>query len=235
MEAKHGSRPHAAGRNITPLLYFQKPEIGSSNAGGDPRLYNPVQLIFPRGGFGIGTSIAKANAVERAGDLHLPAVVSSGPFDQDIDRTEKLSLKVGFLTVAFVNLIITFCLFFDATSADMSKVEDNPTDIYPPPVFSKVPPERSNQENAKFAFWFMCFLVGVAGMLLESALLISGYCLATLLNFLLGTAALPYFVYGFRYLLDLPMFYLALVMRSRLMCTFLAAHIHSNNRNNTPQ
>jgi len=51
----------------------------------------------------------------------------------------------------------------------------------------------------------------------------------------LGTSSLPYFMYSFRYLFDLVMLYMGLVVRSRLMVTFLTPPtqpaVERNDRN----
>ena len=86
------------------------------------------------------------------------------------------------------------------------------------------------QETLNFAATLVILVVGIASTLFEVVLGLSAFAFALALNFLLGTSSLPYFVYSFRYVPDIFLIYLALVLRSKLQCTFLPLLQTNNNR-----
>jgi hypothetical protein len=202
------------------LMYFQKPSIGSEVTP-QHRTTPPVQVIFPGGGFGLGIPM-KPDTLVRAAAHDLDrrfAVLVSGPERTQADRDSLLGLKATFIVLALFNLVITGLLFADADVADTSKVVGQTSSM--PGVFEQVSSTRRPVENTNFAFTIIILLVGSLGAVAESALLVSAYCLGVVLNFLLGTYALPYFIYSSRYVLDVAMLYIGLVIRSRIMFTFL--------------
>ena len=94
-------------------------------------------------------------------------------------------------------------------------------------VFQQVPVERRYIEDVSFYCLLVATILGAAAALLESPLGLSAYALCCALNFLLGTNALPYFLFCFRYAFDLWLLYLALLLRSKLVMCFLNIRIHN--------
>lgn len=204
------SAPHS-------LIYYQKPCIGNERGA---RTIPPVQLIFPGGGFGLGVSAKEPTQNGNAQDRDRGfAVLASGPERTPADVFPLRGLQATFLILAFFNVVITSIMYFNANRVDTSSVAPNTTPWVS--MFESVPSNRRSIEESSYALSMVVIGIGSVSVVLESAVGVSAYCLATLLNFLLGTSALPYFVYSFRYIFDLVMLYFALVLRTRLMYTFL--------------
>lgn len=201
------------------IVYYQKPIIGDVVTG-DP--LPPVQLVFPGGNFGLAIPV-KDQTDTQATQGNYP-VVSSGPENTPVDLLEKESIKCAFVVVAFFNLVITCLMYANAHIVDVSRVE------YPhqsfPTVFEIVSTHRSYTENVQFGFFLTALIIGISSAYFEIPLGLSAYAFFVVVNFLLGTSALPYFVYSLRYIFDVFLLYLALVLRSRLMYTFLPARVH---------
>lgn len=200
------------------LIYYQKPCIGNERG---VRVIPPVQLVFPGGGFGLGVSakepsLINGNVQDRDRGF---AVLASGPERTAADVFPLRGLQATFLILAFFNVVITSILYFNANRVDTSSVAPNTTPWVS--MFESVPSHRRGIEESSYALSMVVIGIGSVSVVLESAVGVSAYCLATLLNFILGTSALPYFVYSFRYIFDLVMLYFALVLRTRLMFTFL--------------
>jgi hypothetical protein len=204
------------------LVYYQKPCIGNERG---VRATPPTQLIFPGGGFGLGiptkeTTSAATPAGERDENF---AVLASAPERTLADMSTLRGLQATFLVLAAFNLILTSLMYFDPKRADTSKVTPRASPALD--VFQEVPAERRNIEDVDYAFTVIIFILGSASVIWESALGVSAYCLATILNFMLGTSALPYFVYSTRYIFDMFMLYIGLVLRTRLTYTILPLHL----------
>jgi hypothetical protein len=235
MSTEHNGKPHPETFTVNPLTYYQKPLIGNERLGQAPQEhYPPVQLLFPTGGFSIGvipkTENRDANAAAAAADDtdgYSFVIVTSPPMSEDTDNVERLWLKVAFCCLAIVNIIITSLMFFRAEYVDTSKVQiADPNHGGYPQIFERVSEDRRYIESINYGFTVAVLFVGTVSVIFENALGISAYCLAVVLNFMLGTYSLPLFVYAYRYLLDVFALYLALVFRTRLTCTFLPLHIH---------
>lgn len=207
---------------VKPIVYYQKPVIGDVVTG-DP--LPPLQIVFPNGNFGLGIPVRDQNDPGQENQGNYP-VVSSGAETARHDKLEKNGLKYSFLILAFFNLTITCLMYANADTTDVSKVE-YPTGNYPT-VFELVSSNRSYTENVNFAFFLISLFIGVFSAFFELPLGLSAYALYVVVNFLLGTSALPYFFFSLRYIFDLFMLYTSLVLRSRLVYTFLPVHLHRN-------
>ena len=205
---------------VKPIVYYQKPVIGDVVTG-DP--LPPVQIVFPNGNFGLGIPVRDQNEAPHDTQGDFP-VVSSAPENSGHDKLEKNGLKYSFLILAFFNFVVTCLMYANADTTDVSKVE-YPTGNYPT-VFELVSSNRSYTENLNFAFFLISLFIGVFSAYFEIPLGLSAYAFYVVVNFLLGTSALPYFVYSLRYIFDLFMLYTGLVLRSRLVYTFLPVHLH---------
>jgi hypothetical protein len=221
---KNSSSPRSTGLeipNINPLTYFQKPAIGHDNNNED---LTPVEIIFPTGGVALGIAMKNPDAENALNASNNLGVLASAPAYSEFDIVEKRSLKLAFLVAGIVNLILTILLYAYADSADSSKVESGTGFL--PFTLEQVSSERRPIEQVSFAFTIILLVLGMISALYEFSLGLSAYCLGIMLNFFLGTSALPFLVYSFRYILDIGMLYFGLVLRSRLLYTFLPLHLH---------
>lgn len=198
------------------LTYYQKPCIGEERGVRSPP---PVHLVFPGGGFGLGIPVKDPAETAQRVNTNNFAVLASAPERFPHDITPLRGLQVTFLVLAIFNLVITSMLYFDAAYADTSKVAPKLGGL--PSTFQEVSTHRRSVESVDYAFTIIILVIGSVSVIMESAMGVSAYCLATLLNFFLGTSALPYFTYSSRYIFDMFMLYIAMVLRSRLICTFL--------------
>ena len=219
-------------KNVPNLIYYQKPCIGNERGS---RTAPPVQLIFPEGGFSLGIpvkeSINTATITPQERDNTF-AVLASGPERSDTDLKQIYGLQLTFLVLAIFNIVISSALYFNAPIVDTSKV--SPSLSPSVDTFQLVRNNRREIENVDYAFTMIIIIMGSLAVIFETALGISAYCLAILLNFLLGTSSLPYFTYSVRYIFDMFMLYIALVLRTRLMYTFLPLELHPTPTPNRP-
>ena len=93
-------------------------------------------------------------------------------------------------------------------------------------TFEVASKSRRNIETINYAWTIVCLCMGVLSVVFEYPLGVAAYSLSVVLNFILGTSALPLFVYSLRYVFDVALLYLALVIRSRLTYSFLPLHVH---------
>jgi hypothetical protein len=235
---------------LPPMLYFQKPKLGplgrragssssSKNAAADK---NPLQVAFASGGFGLGlpSSTNRRDSEDDGLDVVDQVFVASEPENFDIDILERRNIIYGYLFLGVVNLVVTSILYHQAGTVDPSNVIPGSSSnggvgggsmvgvpySGAPFVFQEVPLERRPVEVTSYTFMVICTLVGMVSAVMESPLGLSAYALSVVLNFLIGTSALPYFLFLLRYLVDLWMLYAALVLRSKLVMNYLGMHIH---------
>jgi hypothetical protein len=183
--------------NINPLTYFQKPAIGHDNNNHED--LTPVEIIFPTGGVALGIAMKSPDAENNAHASNNLGVLASAPANSEFDIVEKRSLKLAVLVVGIVNLILTILLYAYADSADSSKVESGTGFL--PFTLQQVPSQRRQLEQVSFAFTVILLVLGMVSALFEFSLGLSAYCLGIMLNFFLGTSALPFLVYSFRYII----------------------------------
>ena len=211
---------------LSPLLFYQKPEIGTTRSlrTSDDNSA-PLQLAFPDGSVGLGVLAEKPPAAAPAAGEDYVAVVISGPEDSEADINDRRAMKTAFYVTAFVNIVLTSILFACATTTDPSLVEPySPSSN--PGVFTKVSSVRITVQSVSFGFVIASTALGCISAACENSLGLSAYALAVILNVVLGTSALPYFVYSLRYVIDIFLLYFALVLRSKVSMTFLPTHIH---------
>lgn len=201
------------------VTYFQKPIIGASRS--DPNS-EPIQLVYPSGNFGVGVSISS-----RAQDLNIQragiVAITSSPENDTSDRIYRYSVIFLFIVIGTVNLIISFYLYFTASTIDLSKVEKFEGNMF---TFGRLAIERSPIENISFACTITIILIGMISAILQSPLGVSAFCYAIVVNFILGTQSLPYFFYCVRYIFDLFLLYVALTLRTKFTPSFLPVHVH---------
>ena len=223
---------------VPPMLYFKKPDIGlfgANRRGGKNENGNkdPLQIAFASGSYGIGMNSSARRPRNQEEILGESVMVASEPENFDIDILERRGIIYTFIFVAVINIIVTTLMYHHATTIDESNVipisgtapHDIPfkSSVF---VFEEVPLERRPLELTSFTCIIVATICGSVAALLESPLGLSCYALTIALNFLLGTNALPYFLFAFRYVFDLWLLYLALLLRSKLVVNFLNMQIH---------
>jgi hypothetical protein len=223
---KEMKKEHKQDQKFHRLLFYEKPLVGSV-ANRQTTSSLPLQ-IFSYGNNGQqqqGYQIAlplQQNRIENYDSLYIrgDAMVISGPESTIEDNRIRKSLVNMFLLIAIVNLIITFCLFFDAHIADISNVI--PSSIAPNTFsFVQVPRDRRYSENLIFSFTIFNLIFGIIGAILQSPLVLFLYSLVALLIFFVGFPVVPTLLYTTRYLLDAVNLYVAFVLRSKLMINIL--------------
>lgn len=182
-----------------------------------------LQVIFPTGGFGIATSSVRTEE-NNPQNPNRASVIMSSPGDTKEDRIERGAIKLAFYCFAIVNFAITISMYIGATHADPENV--SPYSPNSASVFQKPSVARTNIQNINYGFYLALLSLGILSVHFNSALGISCYALAVALNFLLCMTQIPYFLFAWRFLLDLLQLYLALVFRTRVMNTFLPTHIY---------
>lgn len=210
--------------NIGKLLYYQKPVIGNIN---EPYAQDnqPIQIIYPSGNLGLGISESiNSSTSNNDRSSHIGAIMSI-PENNLVDINHRKSIVYVFIIIFLINMIMTILLYHNIASLDLSKVENGFSGSNF--VFGIILETRSNSENAAFVFTLVLLIIGFFGAILEHPTILSIFVYTILLNFILGTQALPSYVYSFRYFLDFIMIYLALKLRSKCSVTFLPVHIHN--------
>jgi len=122
--------------------------------------------------------------------------------------------------MSFVNIII-FCV----SVADLVIIE-NSNNVN---EFQIVPSQRTGREDFDFTFLILITLVGMISSVVHSSLGLSVYALGLVLNYMLSMSSIPYFAYSLRFVLDAVSFYLALVLRSKLMYIYLPVDVRDIN------
>lgn len=157
-------------------------------------------------------------------------MIASRPELLTSDIRHKYALKLALILLAVFNIILTCILYYDADHVDPSKVETSNMSGGLPSIFQVVSNHRTRVEKVNFAFVLVILSIGIISAIIELSIGLAGFALALALNFLLGTSSLPYFVYSFRYIVDIFLIYLALVLRSRIDLAFLPLLSLNNHR-----
>ena len=114
-------------------------------------------------------------------------------------------------------------MYINDTVADPANVQ--PYTSYISSVFDKPNTQRPSQVQAVYIGFIVRIAFGVIVVVFESALGVTLFAIGTLLELLLGMSALPYYLYSFRYFLDMVILYIGLVFRSRITYSFLPTRI----------
>lgn len=147
----------------------------------------------------------------------------SSPGDSLADREERLTIKIAFVLFAVINLTITSLMYMNDTTADPANVQ--PYSSYISSVFDKPNSQRPSQVQAVYIGFIVRVIFGVIFVVFESALGVTLFAIGTLLELLLGMSSLPYYLYSYRYLIDMVMLYIGLVFRTRITYSFLPTKI----------
>ena len=216
------------------MIFFQKPVLGPTGLKAN-RGNEPLQVSFPSGSVGLGIPVASNDPASAAED---PAgissvIIASGPEESMMDIRERRIIIATYLLLFAVNLILTCYLYFNAAAVDLTKLNTPPNGASwtGRGVFDKLPENRTFLERINFGFLVFILIYGAVSVAYENPLGISIYALSISLNFFLGLSAVPYFVYALRYFLDTWQIYLALILRSKLVLSFLPFHVRELHRN----
>jgi hypothetical protein len=205
---------------------FVKPSLGS-----DEKAITPLQISFPYGATRLALPIQKKadqtnnpNSPNRARNLAGRVAVSSHPEHSDEAISRQNSLCYAFQVFALMNFLFTCILFGMADSVDESKIQYDETSNGLPGSFEEVGTSRTNNENAGFAFTILFIILGSISALMKSPLGLSIYSICVSVMLVLSMGSAPYFVYCFRYILDILMLYIAQELRAHLVVSFLSLH-----------
>jgi hypothetical protein len=197
-------------------------------------LFTSIKYINYILGIGIGIRDSAKNRGTRDESLGDEVTIASEPENYDIDILERRNIIYATIFVGVINLLLTSLMysysstFNEANSLSLS-LNVTPIDVSAtnlPYVFEEVSNERRPIESRGFAINIVSIIIGIVSALIESPLGLSIYALSTVLYFLLGTTSIPYFLFSYTYILDLWMLYLALLLRSKLVMTFLNMKVH---------
>lgn len=205
------------------MIFFQKPILGptglKSNRGNEP-----LQVSFPSGSIGLGIPAVSPDRAE--GSDSTIVIIASGPEESMMDIRERRIIIFTYLLLCAVNIILTFLMYFEAKMIDLTKLDATNSLSN---VYQELPPNRPFIERINFGFTIFILIYGAVSVINENPLGISIYAFSITLNFLLGLSAIPYFIYSLRYFLDTWMLYLALVLRSKLVLSFLHFNVREQH------
>jgi hypothetical protein len=209
---------------LSELLYYQKPALGPSRS--RSQMKQPLHVTFPSGAYGVALP-SNSVAPAEEGLMTDSVVIASESENEEIDVRERKWITGAYLILAVVNIVISSLMYKDAVTVNQSNVvtNDDTSQLHLP--FEVIPDTRRGVENSFFAFVIISIVVGSVSAILENAMGLSAYALSTVIAFLCGTAAQPYFVFSFRSIFDIWMLYLALVLRSKLLFNVLPLRIRA--------
>lgn len=209
------------------FIYYKKPVLGPTGLKSS-RSNEPLQVSFAAGSIGLGMPAVAADANPDNADAMSNVIIASGPEESMMDIRERRIIMFTFLVLAVVNVVLTCVLYQDASMVDLTLLDSSSSQGQ---AFAKLPENRSFLERINFGFTIFIIVYGAVSVLYENPLGISIYALSITLNFLLGLSAVPYFIYSLRYFLDTWMLYLALVLRSKLVLSFLPFYVRDHRNN----
>jgi len=195
-------------------------------------LFTSIKYINYILGIGIGIRDSAKNRGTRDESLGDEVTIASEPENYDIDILERRNIIYATIFVGVINLLLTSLMYSysstfneaNSLSLNVTPIDVSATNL--PYVFEEVSNERRPIESRGFAINIVSIIIGIVSALIESPLGLSIYALSTVLYFLLGTTSIPYFLFSYTYILDLWMLYLALLLRSKLVMTFLNMKVH---------
>ena len=195
-------------------------------------LFTSIKYINYILGIGIGIRDSAKNRGTRDESLGDEVTIASEPENYDIDILERRNIIYATIFVGVINLLLTSLMYSysstfneaNSLSLNVTPIDVSATNL--PYVFEEVSNERRPIESRGFAINIVSIIIGIVSALIESPIGLSIYSLSTVLYFLLGTTSIPYFLFSYTYILDLWMLYLALLLRSKLVMTFLNMKVH---------
>ena len=235
---------------IHPMLYYVKQSLSGNalrnrNLRGRERDIDslpPLQVAFVDGkcnialplkkrvirseeGAGTPENVDTREGRNRDGEGLLGRVaVTSHPEYSLAGMTRQNNLVYTFLLLGVINFVITCILFATAAEVDRSKIQYVSTADRGalPGVFDEISPNRTSNENAVFAFTILNLFLGMYACIYKWATGLSLYSIVVTIMFVISMVNAPYFVYCFRYLLDMLMLFVGQELRAHLIVNFLS-------------
>lgn len=124
-----------------------------------------------------------------------------------------------------LSLFSTFLLYFYADVVDPSKSERVDVAQASPAAFSRVPTNRSSSENALLTANIITSCFGIMSIYLANGTGLSIYCLTLVGSVFFGVTSTAYFLYFFRWCLDIISLYIALVIRNNRVVNYAILHL----------
>ena len=120
--------------------------------------------------------------------------------------------------------MVTCILFGTAADIDRSKIQyvSSSDKRGLPGVFDEISTVRGSDENAVFTFTLLNLFLGVYACVSKWPIGLSLYSIVVTVMFVISMVNAPYFVYCFRYLLDLLLLFVAQELRAHLTVNYLS-------------
>ena len=205
---------------VKKMLFYVKQSLGNEN---EESSIAPLQIIFPSGESGLAlpmlkTSNANTNTVRQ---LAGRVAILSRPENSNNYEHNITNLKLTFHALSLANIIVTCILFSRADFIDTSKLSTIRTHILPQ-HFDAINSCRTPQENTVFAISILLNIFGSIFVHINWNIGINFYAVASVLMLVLTMPISPYFMYSFRYVLDILMVFTAYEMKKYTDINFLS-------------
>lgn len=153
-------------------------------------------------------------------------MLSNDITDNEEESGESIRVSELFFTAVQLLCIVSTCLlFFYADIFDPSKSENMSYAQDSPNAFSRIRTNRSSSENALFAVNITTQCFGIISVNFAKGTGLTIFCLSVVATVFFGVTSTPYFLYFFRWCLDLISIYIALVIRSNRIINFAVLHV----------
>lgn len=210
--------------NVHPMLYYTKQSLGMESKNSKP----PMQVTYPTGNCAIALPLATSRTSSNAPNdqpgrpLAGRVAITSYPENSATSRSLRANLRIVFLWLAGLNFLISVFLYAYSDSFDESK-QNEPVNINTmPKTFDIIQRERNLSEKTVFSFSIIFLALGVYSVHMFWPLGIKLYSLAVVIMLIVSMPDAPYFMYCYRYLLDIAMLYVAQKLQSHLVLNFLS-------------
>jgi hypothetical protein len=209
---------------VNPMMYYVKQSLDRNR--GDDDNHAPLQIAFADGTCGLALPFnSKSNNSQnesRERNFIGRVAVSSHPENSTESHLRQNNLIITFECLAFLNLVTSSILFAYAETIDGSKIgaKDGSSNISG--SFEVVDANRSDSENAVFAFSIIVLFLGSYAAATRWSFGLSIYILCVMIIFICSMPNAPYFMYCFRYFFDLIMIYLAQQLKSHIVINYIS-------------
>ena len=204
---------------VKKMLFYVKQSLGEN----EESSIAPLQIIFPSGECGLALPMSKTSNVNINTERQLAGRVAilSQPENSNNYEHNITNLKLTFHALSLANIIATCILFSRADSIDTSKLSTIRTHILPQ-HFDSIKSCRTPQENTVFAISILLNIFGSIFVHINWNIGINFYAVASVLILVLTMPISPYFMYSFRYVLDILMIFTAYEMKKYTDVNFLS-------------
>jgi hypothetical protein len=207
-----------------PMLYYTKQSLSMDSKNFKP----PIQVTYPTGNCAIALPLSTSRASSNAPNdqpgraLAGRVAITSYPENSATSRSLRSNLRIVFLWLAGLNFFISIFLYAYSDSFDESK-QNEPVNInVMPRAFDVIQQKRSLSEKTVFSFSIIFLVLGVYSVQMLWPLGINLYSLAVVIMLIVSMPDAPYFMYCYRYILDIAMLYVVQKLRSHLVLNFLS-------------